>query len=37
MTKDSFILLVRENIASFLIGYLFGAGLMPMLIESLQL
>lgn len=37
MTKDSIILLVRENVAAFLIGWLFGAGIAPMVIESLQL
>ena len=36
MEKDGVIMIIKNNIAAFLLGWIIGGGMMPMLYESLQ-
>jgi hypothetical protein len=36
MSKENIIQSVQDNIAAFLLGWIFGAGLFPMLVEQIS-
>lgn len=35
MDKQNILTTIQDNIASFLLGWIFGAGLFPMLVEQI--
>lgn len=36
MSKDNILQSIQDNIAAFLIGWIFGAGLFPMLVQQIS-